>query len=263
MRKKPTTRRTALSVLAGALAAPTYLRAQPRTWTVAIAGATGRTGRRVATEAAAAGYRVRGLTRNAARAEGSNPAVDEWVSCDVRNPLDIARALDGADAVICSIGYTQFAGPNGGQFVDYLGVRHLVDRAKDNKLRHFTLISSGSAGPARDQTRNPLFGYVGFWKTKAENRLKESGLPYTIIGPAGLLDNPGGQWAIRAMTRPAYITLPMAQRRVDIGDVATVAVASLHDEVLMGKSFALLNDDGPPDYDWRQDVAALGPEGPA
>lgn len=257
------TRRTALTSLLGALAAPYQLRAQPNTWTVAIAGATGRTGRRCAIEAASAGYRVRGLTRSAERAAGTNPAVSEWVSCDVRNPLDVARALNGIDAVICAIGYTQFAGPNGGQFVDYLGVRHLVDRAKANKARHFTLISSGSAGPARVQTRNPLFGYVGFWKTKAENRLKQSGMPFTIIGPAGLLDNPGGQWAIRAMTRPSYITLPMAQRRVDIGDVATVAVASLSDQVLRGKSFALLNDEGPPSYDWRTDIAGLEPEGPA
>lgn len=262
MTQQSTTRRKALSVLAGIITLPTSLKAQSQPWTVAVAGATGRTGQRIATRAAAMGYRVRGLTRDAGRAAGSNPAVSEWISCDVRNPEDVALALDGVDAVICSIGYTQFAGPNGGQFVDYLGVRHLVDRAKENKLRHFTLISSGSAGPARDQTRNPLFGYVGFWKTKAENRLKESGLPFTVIGPAGLLDNPGGQWAIRAMTRPSYITLPMAQRRVDIGDVATVSVASLRDEVLNGKSFALLNDDGPPTYDWRQDIVTLEPEGP-
>ena len=62
------------------------------------------------------------------------------------------------------------------------------------------------------------------------------------------------------MKRPDYIKLPMAKRNVDIGDIATVAIASLREPDLRGKSFALLNDDGPPDYDWRQDVERLAPE---
>lgn len=227
---------------------------------VVVAGATGRTGRRIVATLRAAEYQVRGLTRDANRAKDRYGEIADWMTCDVRNPYAVARAVEGMDAVICAIGYTEFAGPNGGQFVDYLGVRNLVDQAKAHNTKHFVLVSSGSAGPARDQKRNPLFGYVGYWKTKAENRLKTSGLPFTIIGPAGLLDNPGGQKAIRAMKRTDYIKLPMAQRIVDIGDVATVAVAALTDSDLRDKTFALLNEDGPPTYNWPQDVKALPPE---
>lgn len=236
-------------------------RAQTPIQSVVVAGATGRTGRQIVTKAAAAGYKVRGLTRDPARARDRYGDVAEWVACDVRNPYLVSRALDGMDAVFCAIGYTEFAGPNGGQFVDYLGVRHLIDHAVKENAKHFVLVSSGSAGPARDQKNNPLFGYVGYWKTKAEERLKKSGLPFTIIGPAGLLDNPGGEHAIRFMKRPDYIQLPMAQRVIDIGDVATVAIASLTEPALKGKSFALLNDDGPATFDWRQEIAGLPPEG--
>lgn len=228
---------------------------------IVVAGATGRTGRRIVARAAAAGYRVRGLTRKPDRARERYGDIAEWVACDVRNPYMVARAVKDMDAVFCAIGYTQFAGPNGGQFVDYLGVRHLIDHAVKENAKHFVLVSSGSAGPARNQNNNPLFGYVGYWKTKAEDRLKQSGVPYTIIGPAGLLDEPGGRRAIRFMTRPEYIQLPMAERIVDIGDVATVAVASLTEPALENKSFALLNDQGPPSFDWRQEIANLPPEG--
>lgn len=234
--------------------------AQAPIQTVVVAGATGRTGRRIVEKAATAGYCVRGLTRNADRARERYGDVAEWMTCDVRNPYMVAKAVEGMDVVFCAIGYTQFAGPNGGQFVDYLGVRHLIDHARRENAKHFVLVSSGSAGPARDQSNNPLFGYVGYWKTKAEHRLKQSGTPYTIIGPAGLLDNPGGERAIRFMKRPEYIQLPMAKRIVDIGDVATVAVASLTEPALKNKSFALLNDEQPPSFDWRQEVANLPPE---
>ncbi|MBT4740172.1 MAG: SDR family oxidoreductase [Rhodospirillaceae bacterium] len=254
------TRRRLLAATGMATLLPPAALAQSEIRTVVVAGATGRTGKRIVETLNAQGYRVRGLTRDAARAENQHGNIAEWMSCDVRNPNAVATAIAGMDAVICAIGYTQFAGPNGGQFVDYLGVRHLVDQAIAHKVKHMALISSGSAGPARVQTRNPLFGYVGYWKTKAENRLKTSGLSFTIVGPAGLLDNPGGAHSIRAIKRPEYIKLPMAKRVVDIGDVATVVVASLTNPVLTGKSFALLNEDGPPAYDWRQDVKSLPPE---
>jgi uncharacterized protein YbjT (DUF2867 family) len=255
-----TSRRTFVAALGASALFSGSAHSQGTIRTVVVAGATGRTGRRIVTALRAEGYQVRGLTRNAARAESRYGDIAEWMSCDVRNPYAVAEALKGMDAVICAIGYTDFAGPNGGQFVDYLGVHHLVDQASEQSAKHFALISSGSAGPARVQSRNPLFGYVGYWKTKAENRLKESGLPFTIIGPAGLLDNAGGKKTIRARKRPDYIKLPMAKRIVDIGDVAMVAVASLKDPILRGKTFALLNEDGPATYDWRQDVAALPPE---
>lgn len=254
------TRRTFFAAAAATIALPCRLQAQPHIKSVVVAGATGRTGRRIVAEALAAGYFVRGLSRNPDRAQARYGTDVDWFACDVRNPLSVAEGLKGMDAVFCAIGYTEFAGPNGGQFVDYLGVRHLIDTAVKNQAKYFVLISSGSSGPARDQTTNPLFGYVGYWKTKAEDRLKASGMPFTIIGPAGLIDEPGGERAIRAMKRPEYIKLPMAKRVVDIGDVAAVAVASLTEPVLRGKSFALLNDDNGPDFDWRQDVAKLPPE---
>ena len=258
-RRTLTRRRFIATTGLSAMVSPTAL-AQNEIRSVVVAGATGRTGKRIVEALNAQGFQVRGLTRDAARAQNRHGNIAEWMSCDVRNPNAVAAALTGMDAVICAIGYTEFAGPNGGQFVDYLGVRHLVDQAVAQHAKHFALVSSGSAGPAREQNRNPLFGYVGYWKTKAENRLKSSGLSFTIVGPAGLVDVPGGTRTIRALNRPEYIKLPMAERVVDIGDVATVAVASLTDPVLSGKSFALLNEDGPPSYDWRADVKAPPPE---
>ncbi len=256
------TRRTFLASATGMAILPRGLRAQGSIRSVVIAGARGRTGRLIAEKALAAGYTVRGLTRNPERAREQYGDGIEWLACDVRNPNDVGAALQNMDAVFCAIGYTEFAGPNGAQFVDYLGVRHLVDDAVEQKAKHFVLISSGASGLARDHSDYPQFGYVGYWKTKAEDRLKKSGLPYTIVGPAGLIDEPGGTKAIRIMRRPDYLALPMARRNIDIGDVATVAVASLNDPALENKAFAMLNGDDPPSDDWRQTIAQLEPEAP-
>lgn len=65
--------------------------------TLLLTGATGFVGRAVRPALEQAGWRVRGLTRNAERARAAMPAV-AWVQGDVADASSIARALDGVDA---------------------------------------------------------------------------------------------------------------------------------------------------------------------
>jgi uncharacterized protein YbjT (DUF2867 family) len=67
--------------------------------TVLLTGATGFVGGAVRPALSSAGWRVRCLTRNAARARSRQPAL-EWVEGDVGDPVSCARALDGCSAAV-------------------------------------------------------------------------------------------------------------------------------------------------------------------
>jgi uncharacterized protein YbjT (DUF2867 family) len=67
--------------------------------TLLLTGATGFVGGAVAPALAEKGWRVRGLTRDAARARGRAPGL-EWVQGDVADAASCARALDGCSAAL-------------------------------------------------------------------------------------------------------------------------------------------------------------------
>jgi len=133
-----------------------------RTGNVVYAGATGSIGRIAIRMLRDEGYTVRAITRNPARAARMFGTDYQWVYGDVRDPEEMVRLLNGADYVVCSVSYTEFEGPNSPQFVDYMGVRNLVDAAKANGVKQMVVVSAGSAGPLRDHRQNPRFGYVAY-----------------------------------------------------------------------------------------------------
>lgn len=223
--------------------------------TVLVAGATGSIGRIVVGLLNDEGFAVRGMTRNPEEAAEKYGSDYDWVRADVRDPADLVPVMDGVDWVICSIGYTEFEGPNSAQFVDYMGVRNLVEAAAAQGVRHFVLVSASSAGPYRDHKQNPRFGYVAYWKTKAEQILKDSGLSFTIVGPGGYLDEPGGVKGVRIFPRSDF-TMGYISRE----DVAAIVVASLTDPAARGKAFAAQYDDSVEPGAWRDSFEALQPE---
>ena len=223
--------------------------------TVFVAGATGSIGRIVIGMLKDEGYTVRGMTRDPAGAAEKFGNGYTWIYGDARDPVITERAMEGADLVICSIGYTEFEGPNGPQFVDYMGVRNLVDAAKEHGVEHFVLVSASSAGPYRDHTQNPRFGYVAYWKTKGESYLKESGISYTIVGPGGYLHEPGGIKGVRIFPRSDF-----SMGYISREDVAAIVVASLTDPDARGKAFAAQYDDTREPGTWRETFSTLQPE---
>jgi uncharacterized protein YbjT (DUF2867 family) len=64
---------------------------------VLVMGATGFVGRALVPALVDAGYEIRATTRNLARV--TSVAHVEWVQCDVNQPRDLERALEGVDAL--------------------------------------------------------------------------------------------------------------------------------------------------------------------
>lgn len=222
---------------------------------VVYAGATGSIGRIATRMLTDQGFTVRGITRNPDRARQRYGDAVDWVYADVRDPDLLAPLMEGADIVICSISYTEFYGDNSPQFVDYMGVRNLVDAAIPHNVKQFIVVSAGSSGPFRDHTQNPRFGYVAYWKTKGEVYLKESGIPYTIIGPGGFNNDPGGVKGVSIFPRKDF-TFGYISRE----DVATITVESIGNRDAMNKAFATQYDESVEPGAWRDMFALIEPE---
>lgn len=221
-----------------------------------IAGASGQTGRRILEAVPPRRYRVRALGSDLARARRDLGralyARAEWREVDLRDTADVTPALAGATYVISAIGARIFEGPSGPQFVDYQSNVNLIDAARAAGATRFVLVSSASAGSHRDQSQVPRLGHVLLYKTQAEEHLKASGLAYTIIGPAGLLNTPARRDGLQVLPRAGY-----ASTNVSRADVARVALDALQNPDAERKSFALVGDRRGDPEAWRRELRAL------
>src|ERR687887_2082282 len=115
---------------------------------VAIAGGHGQIALRLARVLAARGDEAVGLIRNPDHADdvkeaGAEPAV---VDLEQASEDEVARAIDGADAVVFAAG----AGPGSGsarkETMDYGGAVKLIEACRMNDVRRYLIVSSIGAG---------------------------------------------------------------------------------------------------------------------
>jgi uncharacterized protein YbjT (DUF2867 family) len=221
-----------------------------------IAGASGRTGSRILRAVPAGRYRIRALSGDLARARRelgrSLYSRAEWREVDVRDPAAVKAALAGASYVISAIGARAFEGASSPQFIDFQGAVNLVDAAQAAGVARFVMISSASAGSHRDQSQVPRLGHVLLYKTQAEEHLKASGVAYTIVGPAGLLDRPAGRDGLELLPRADYVSTNVSR-----DDVARVALDALQNPDADRKSFALVGDRRGDPEAWRAQLRTL------
>jgi uncharacterized protein YbjT (DUF2867 family) len=151
---------------------------------VLVAGATGKTGRRVIQELMQRQIPVKALVRDAAIAKTILPSEVELTIGDVLDPVSLRGAIAGCTALICATGAHPSFDPTGPYKVDYEGTKNLVQVAKEQGIQHFVLVSSLCVS----QLLHPLnlFWLILVWKKQAEDYLRASGLIYTIVRPGGL-----------------------------------------------------------------------------
>jgi uncharacterized protein YbjT (DUF2867 family) len=164
----------------------------------------------------------------------------QWVPGNVTRPRTLAPALKGVNLVICAVGATARSGPDGPEAVDHLGVANLTAAARVAGVDQVVLISSmgvGGGGGLIYYFLNFAGGGVLDWKAKGEAYLRQSSVPYTIIRPAGLTDDPGHLQGIRFhQGTPESATISRA-------DVAAVAIAALENPLALGKTFSIRSDE--------------------
>lgn len=257
MTHETTTRRSRAGILvalAGLIAGSVFA-AAPATTTdlVLVVGATGRTGVYTVEQLVAKGYRVRAFVRNADKARSSLPAGVDIVVGDVRDAATIAPAMQGATYVISAIGggARNAASGNGPAEVDRQGNINLIDAAKQAGVAQFVLVSSG--GVAQAETYPVAFMRpVLAAKLASENYLRASGLPYTIVEPGGLVDQPAEH------SRIVLTQMPSDEHgRISRVELAQICVAALGSAAARGKTFEVAAVAGEPVTDLEPLFAAL------
>ena len=161
----------------------------------------------------------------------------------------------------------KFGFPNGQpEIVDWIGQKKLIDAAKKaNKDMHVVICSSmggtnpnnslNNLGKAADGSGGDILKY----KRKAEKYLIDSSLPYTIVHPGGLLNEPGNE---RELCLGVDDKIEgTSNNSVPREDVANVMIAALEDKRYLGRSFDLVSKpvgEGVITKDYSKLIAGLG-----
>lgn len=250
-------RRVAIVVLALLAAACASPGGEREPGTVLVAGGSGRAGRYVLEELRRQGIPFRATTRSLAEAQarlGAAAAGVDWVEADLRDPAAVRAALAGIDSVISVIGSRELEGPNSAEFVDYGAVRNLALAARDAGVRQVVLLTAiGVTDPA--SPANKLFKGALEWRFKGEEALRASGVPYTIVRPAGLVDRPAGERGVVLAQGDDWRRF--LRTTLSRADLAEVLVACLREPAARNATFEIANDAAIPPGNWRADLATL------
>ncbi|MDF2702276.1 MAG: NADH(P)-binding [Rubrobacteraceae bacterium] len=205
---------------------------------VLVAGAHGKTARRLVRMLAESGHEVLGLVRKEEQmsnveADGAEPVL---VDLEEEGVETVGRAVEGCDAVVFAAG----AGPGSGaarkETMDYGGAAKLVEAAEQNGVRRYLMLSSMGANDPEGGPE-PMRPYLRA-KARADERLRESGLDYTIIRPGSLTDEEetGRIEAAESLGRRGEISR---------SDVARTFAEALEMESTYGKTFEILAGETP------------------
>lgn len=235
---------------------------------VAVAGATGRTGRLVVQELLQRDVNVVALVRDLDKAKEILPSGDDKLSvvkCDLSNEDDIRNAVGGCDAALwCATGFSDARASLFGRLKSLLGLalfsRQSIDLVAVPTLAEAFLSKSNNEGPALPKvvmlssagvTRpswdtekkesfpgaadipivrlNP-FGILDI-KAESEEKLRQSGVDYCIFRPCGL----NNEWPVGS--RPIFSQGDLAVGRINRADVAKILVDILSAPEAVGKTF--------------------------
>jgi len=190
---------------------------------ILITGASGSVGKAVLQEAIRKESKVRAMYRSKEEAAKA-PSGCEPVLADYADKQSLLKALDDVTCVyvVCS--------PIP-QLVDLES--NMLDACQEAGVKHVVLNSALGAGDYGKSFPS--------WHRKVEDKLKSSGMSYTILRPNGFLQNivtynaPSirAQGAFYAAMGDAKISY------VDVGDIAVVAVKALHGGAHAGKTYEL------------------------
>lgn len=149
---------------------------------VLVIGATGRLGGRLARTLLADGYTVRAASRTPQSLDDLRSLGAEVVHCDLRRPGTITAAVRGVDVVVhAAHALVPPDGDNRTADVDGAGVRELLEAAARSRTGHVVLSSLRGGRPDHP---SEFFRH----KAAAEEKLRASGVPHTILRMAAFME---------------------------------------------------------------------------
>lgn len=215
--------------------------------TIAVFGATGRTGRRICQHARAAGHSLSLLVRNRARLTGdvAGPFADAFVDArvvtgDVLNLRDVEATVVGCDAIISALGSDDFRAPGDTLAV---GMRNIVSAAQTHGVRRIIAIAGGgvldspNGGLRSEQPGYPaVFAAVTLAHQGTWRALRESGLDWTLVCTPDLTEAPRtGQFRVLADL------MPVGGKQISRDDLGAWMIEQLDRSEFVGKRVGAAN----------------------
>ena len=215
---------------------------------ILVIGGTGHTGHHIVQKLKPHGYNVRVLARDIDSARKRFDGGVEVVTGDITQEASVAAAMsDVAGCVIVVESSDSDQAPNSPERVHYEGARHVLAASAGHAV-HIVLVSQIYI--TRPE-RYPEVRNVIHWRSQAEQALRASGQPYTIVRPSWLTDEPGGRVALR------FEQGDRGEGQICREDVAEACVQSLLIPEARGKTFELYNVPGEPWQDWSRAFRTL------
>jgi putative NADH-flavin reductase len=205
---------------------------------LAVFGATGGTGLQVVEQAVQAGHEVTVLARDPSKLGELKPRI---IIGNVLEQADVNRTLEGAEAVICSLGTTSL-GTTGNNPKDIVSTvtKNIIAGMKAKGIKRLMVVTSLGVGDSKDQVpfafkmlMNTLLKGVMADKNVQEELVKESGLEYTIVRPGGLTNGPKtGNYTVG-------IDKTIKAGQVSRADVAAFILKELTDKKFLHQAVAI------------------------
>ena len=222
--------------------------------TVLVTGASGFVGRQVVQALSSRGVSVRALVHTPGRERVLQGSTVDISYGSVGDQAALKAALYGVDTVVHLVAVIREKGPITFDSVNRQGSENMVRAAAEAGAKQFVHLSALGAGD------NPSYPYL-YSKWRAEQRIIESGIPYTILRPS-LLFGPGDEFvnALAGLVR-AFPVVPIVgsgrtpYQPMSVEDLARCVADSVGTERLMGK---LIEVGGPDHLSFNQIIDVIG-----
>ncbi|MGW6577028.1 NAD(P)-binding oxidoreductase [Streptomyces sp. NPDC054945] len=170
---------------------------------------------------------------------------------DLGELTDAATVLEGADAVVLV--------PRRGDARVHTerATRVVLEQVRRHRPgAHFVLFSSFAVGHGPAHPLNRIDDSLLPARVAAERMVRTSGLPYTVVRPTWMTDDPPGSHAL------TFSQHPYGDGMVARSDMATAIVAAIEEPAGRCTTFSLFNEPGAPVADWAAAFAALRRDDP-
>lgn len=220
---------------------------------ILVTGATGFVGSHLVKRLRQEGLKVRAVTRTPAKARSLVELGAEVVPGDIADLASLETAAKGCDKIVHLVGIIQEGRGFTFRSVHVEGTGHILDAAKKAGIRH--VVHQSALG-----TRENAKSEYHRTKWEAEQLVRSSGIPFTILRPS-LIYGPGDLFTIRLaeMIRLAPVLPVIGAGRskiqpIFIDDVVSSIVKILAGGQHMGKTYEI---GGPEELTYEEVTKAI------
>lgn len=228
---------------------------------VVVAGAAGRTGRLVfeKLQSDPENFSTTGIVRDMDKAVSMFGSSCDLVLGDVTDASSLEEAFKAKDALVVLTGALprrdpprpdapkggppSFSYPADGtpEMVDWEGSKNMIDMAKRLSFQQIVFVGSMGSTDDNHHLNRIANGNILRYKRKAEVYLTESGVPYTIINPAGLTNEEENERELVVGRNDELFTIfDDKSCIIPRGDVARTVVAALKLEGAKNKAMDIV-----------------------